>query len=337
MNSASQPSVSIIIPARGETTHLPRALESVLVQHYGGAIEVIVADGSETPKMAEIVRARFPEVRIVPNPGREIPAGLNCALRAARHELILRCDARCQLPPDYAARAVATLLRTGAAAAGGRQLPIGDSPFTRAVARAMTMPLGAGDARYRLDGPEGPADTVWPGAYRREALLAAGGFDESLWRNEDYAMHWRLRQLGHAIWFDPRLGACYRPRENFPALARQYFANGWWKLKMLRRHPRSLRARQLAAPALLLALAASAALAAFGLNTAAALTPAAYLVTLLCAPIFSRRPRLDPRAAVLLPAVLATIHLAWAVGFWCSALVWRSAPEAAPRRPGRQS
>ena len=65
---------------------------------YRGAIEVIVADGSETPEMAGIVRARFPDVRIVPNPRRHIPGGLNGALGAASHEFVLRCDARWRSP-----------------------------------------------------------------------------------------------------------------------------------------------------------------------------------------------------------------------------------------------
>ena len=319
MNAAPQPPVSILIPARGETVHLPRALESVRAQDYRGAIEVIVADGSETPEMADIVRARFPDVRIVPNPARHIPGGLNGALGAASHDFVLRCDARCELPPDYVRKAVATLVRSGAAAAGGRQRALGEVPFTRAVALAMSMALGAGDARYRIGGREGPADTVWPGAYRREALLAVGGFDESLRRNEDYALHWTLRERGETVWFDPELHAGYRPRENFRALARQYSANGRWKFRMLRRHPRSLRARQLAPPALLLGLAASAALATAGLG-AAALVPGAYAAALLAAPIASPGARRDPRAAMLLPAVLATMHLAWAAGFVLSPL-----------------
>ena len=83
---------------------------------------------------------------------------------------------------------------------------------------------------------------------------------------------------------------------------------------MLLRHPRSLRARQLAPPALLLGLGASTALAAAGLS-AAALVPGAYAALLLGAALLSARARCDPRAAILLPAVLATMHLAWAGGF----------------------
>ena len=96
-------------PARGAAgrRHWPP-----LAQDYAGEIEIVVADGSDRPDMAEAVRTRFPGVRIVPNPDRGISAGLNRALRAATHDIVLRCDARCLLPPHYVRMAVATLRRT---------------------------------------------------------------------------------------------------------------------------------------------------------------------------------------------------------------------------------
>ena len=235
----------------------------------------------------------------------------------------MRCDARCVLPPGYVRAAVAALRRTGAAGVGGRQRPVGAGAFTRAVAMAMTMALGAGDARYRLGGAEGPADTVFLGVWRREALEAAGGFDETLARNEDYAVNWVLRERGETVWFDPGLGVAYRPRESFAALAAQYFAYGWWKRIMLRRHPRSLRPRQLAAPAL--GLAGSAALATAGLVHAAAVLPGAYLLVLSGGAAAAALRRRDP-AALLLPPVLATMHLAWGAGFCCASgsCIWGS-------------
>ena len=127
----------------------------------------------------------------------------------------------------------------------------------------------------------------------------AGG---SLLRNQDYALHWRLRQRGGTVWFTPALQAEYRPRATLAALARQYWAWGRWKRAMLRRHPGSLRWRQLAAPALIAALAASS-LAVPLAGPAAAALPLAYLAALALG------------AAVLLPAVLATMHLAWGAGF----------------------
>ena len=325
------PPVSVIVAARDAEATLAGALESVMAQDYAGGFEVIVADGSEGGGTAALVRGRFPGVKLVANPGREIARGLNAALRAARHPVIARCDARAVLPEGYLTRAVATLLRTGAANVGGRVKPVGFSFFERAVALATSTPLGAGDARYRIGGAEGPVDTVFPGVFRRDALDAAGGFDESLLRNEDYELNWRLRARGGTVWFDPALVVDYRPRGSLRALARQYFDYGRWKRVVLGRHPRSLRPRQAAPPLLLAALAASAALAlaavlaggaapdaARWLTAAAAVCPAGYGLLLAggSAAIGLRRRRAE---AVLLPVVAATIHLAWAAGFFAGA------------------
>ncbi len=232
--------LSVIIPARNAEATLPAALNSVLSQDYAGSVEVIVADGSDTPAMAEVVRRLYSAVRVVPNPDRTIPSGLNCALREATGQIIVRCDAHAVLPPGYVRRAVSTLARTGAANVGGRQRPVGASMFGRAVAVAQTTPLGVGDARYRLGGAEGPTDTVYLGAFRRDALEAVGGFDPTLIRNEDYELNWRLRQRGETVWFDPELVVTYLPRSTLRALVRQYFDYGRWKAVMLRRHPDSL-------------------------------------------------------------------------------------------------
>ena len=346
-DSGRLPPVSVIVPARDAHATLPATLGSILAQDYGGAVEVVVADGSGTGATRALLDRRFPSVRRVANPDRTIPAGLNRALAAARHGVIARCDAHSTLPPDYLARAVRTLLRTGAANVGGRQNPVGTAFFERAVALAMRSPLGAGDARYRIGGAEGPVDTVFPGVFRREALEAAGGWDETLPANEDYALNWRLRERGATVWFDPALAADYRPRGDVRSLARQYFRYGRWKAAMLARHPRSLRARQLAPPLLVAGLAASGALAAAAglapappveaLAVSAGAVPVVYAAVLLgaSAAIGLRSRRLE---ALLVPAVAAIMHLAWGGGFLaglaCAALSRRTSP---PRPGGEPS
>ena len=331
------PPVSVILPARDAEATLPAALESVLAQDYGGEIEAIVADGSERSATGDLVRRRFPGVRIVANPDGGIASGLNRALEVARHPVIARCDAQAVLPPGYVSRAVGTLQRTGAVNVGGRQNPVGATFFGRAVALATTAPLGAGDARYRLGGAEGPVDTVYLGVFRRDALEAAGGFDETLERNEDYELNWRLRARGGTVWFDPALAVDYRPRGSAAALGRQYYDYGRWKRVVLARHPRSLRLRQLAPPLLLAALAGSAVLAgaaailgsggpvpalappagAAMLGLAAAV-PAGYALLLLGGAAAIGLARRRPEA-VLVPVAAAIIHLAWAAGFFAGA------------------
>ena len=313
------PSLSVILPARNAETALPAALDSILSQDYPGPVETIVADGSDTPATAEAVRRSYPSVRVIANPERTAPHGLNRALEAASGRIVVRCDAHAVFPPGYLRRVAATIARTGAANVGGRQQPVGVSFFERAAAAAMTTFLGAGNARYRLGGAEGPTDTVYLGAFRREALEAAGGFNTALKRNQDYELNWRLRQRGEIVWFDPALAAAYRPRGSFRALARQYFDYGRWKAAVLRSHPASLRAAQhLAAPLLVLGLAASAVPALLGQPHLAAAAPLAYLFALAAWSAAVGIRRREP-AAVILPLVLAAMHLSWGVGFFIPA------------------
>ena len=131
---------------------------------------------------------------------------------------------------------------------------------------------------------------------RRGALDAAGGFDETFARNQDYELNWRLRQRGETVWFDPALEVAYRPRGSLAQLARQYHDYGRWKQTMLRRHPASLRWRQLAAPGLVSALAVSALLA-------------------VGAALAGLRRRVA--VAALVPLALAVMHLSWGAGSCC--------------------
>ena len=325
------PSVSVVIPARDAEATIAESLDSVLSQEYAGSLEVIVADGSETAAMADLVRRRYPAVRLVPNPAGRLVSGINAALRAATGEVVVRCDAHVSLLPGYVRRAIETLERTGAANVGGRQRPVGRTWFERAVALAMSTPLGAGDARHRIGGGDGPVDSAYLGVFRRDVLDAVGGYDPFMVTADDCELNWRLRERGGTIWFDSGLEARYRPRTTFAALARQYFNYGRWRRAMLRRHPSAVRTRHLAAPALVAGLAASALLALAGAPVALpAALPAAYSAV-LAAGSFAVGIRRRSLAAVLLPPVLAAMHAAWGAGFFLPP----RPPEESSQRGGR--
>ncbi len=49
------------------------ALDSIMAQDYGGPMEVIVADGSNSPATSKLVRRHYPYVRLVPNPNHPPP------------------------------------------------------------------------------------------------------------------------------------------------------------------------------------------------------------------------------------------------------------------------
>lgn len=287
----------------------------MLSQDYPGSVEVIVADGSETVATSKVIEERYPSVRIVPNPQRFLAPGVNAACKVATGDVIVRCDARTKLPPGYLRRAVETLQRTGAGNVGGHQQAVGTTFFERVAAMAMTTPLGAGRARHRLGGAEGPVESAFLGALWRQTWDATGGYDESLPCAEDYELNWRLRQQGQTVWFDPALLVSYQPRTTLRKLAHQYFRYGRWKRVVLGMHPRAVMPRHFAAPALLLGLATSAFVALAGAPWyAAAALPIAYALSLAAGSLVVGLRRGEP-AALGLPFVLATMHLSWAVGF----------------------
>ena len=310
------PTVSVVIPVRNGGRDLRRCLDAVLAQEYPGALEVVVAVGpsqDDTEQVAAAAAAADPRVRVVPNPSGTTPAALNAAIAAGSGDVVARVDGHAELPQGYLRTAVETLAATGAENVGGIQAATGHTPFEHAVAAAMTSRFGVGNATFHYGGAPGPTDTVYLGVFRRSALERVGGFDETLIRNQDYELNWRIRQSGGVVWFDPQLRVGYRPRSDLRALARQYFEYGQWKREVLRRHPQSARLRQLVPPAAVLANAGGLALAVAHRRGWLAI-PGAYATAALAAAAIAGR-NLPPSTRLRLPAVFAVMHHAWGLGF----------------------
>lgn len=311
------PSVTCIMPVRDDAHALPSAVASILEQEYPGPLGIVIAvapsrDGSE--EAARQLASRDERVITILNPDGTTPAGLNRGIERADGEVIARVDARSRLGPGYLHQAVELLEETSADNVGGVQAAEGTTPFSRAVALAMTSRFGVGDARFHTGGDPGPTDTVYLGVFRREALERVGGFDEILIRNQDYELNYRLRRSGGIVYFDPRLRVSYEPRSSWRALASQYFQYGTWKRVVVRRHPRSLRWRQAVPPLAVLANLFSLLLALGGERRALAV-PLAYVGAALVATgaLTSRTDR--ARTALWLPLVFTTMHHAWGIGF----------------------
>lgn len=313
---AGLPGVSVVVPARDCAEVIAGCLAAIGAQIYRGRIDVTVAvapsaDGTERVLAATSMDVPF---QTIENRAGTTPAGLNLAVAASDGPVVARVDAQSRLPPDYIERAVATMARTGAANVGGVQRPVASGRWPGAIAAAMASSFGGGPAAFRRGSLEGPADTVYLGVFDRAALEGVGGFDETLERNQDYELNWRLREQGHVVWLDPGLVVDYIPRPDLAGLARQYFAYGSWKRAVLMLHPRSLRPRQLAPPALVAGLAVSLIGLAARRWQAAAL-PVLYAASCAIAAgrLRSALPgRLDRARAA---AALAVMHLGWGAGF----------------------
>jgi GT2 family glycosyltransferase len=332
---AADTPVSIVMCVLNEERHIEDAVRHALDQDHPGPLEVVAALGPSQDATDAIV-ARIAEadarVRWVrnPSPTGATPAGLNAALAATRHPVVVRIDGHAVLPPDYVRTAVETMRRTGADNVGGLMAAEGVSSFEQAVARAMTSRLGVGNAAFHTGGEQGPADTVYLGVFRRSALERVGGYDDAFLRAQDWEMNLRIRRTGGLVWFDPALRVSYRPRSSVRTLGRQYFHYGRWRRVVMRRHEGTVNLRYLAPPAALVGVVAGTLAALAGWPPAAVL-PLGYLALVLVGSVVEGRG-LPLRAWVRLPVALITMHLTWGFGFLTSprALARTTSPGPGP-------
>lgn len=334
---ALRPPVSVVLAVRDEERSLADAVAHVLAQDYQGELEVVVAVGPSadgTERIAAELAERDSRVRTVANPSGRTPAGLNAAIAAARHPVVVRVDGHSMLPAHYVRLAVHLLEQTGADNVGGVMAPEGVTPFQQAVARAMCSPLGVGSTPFRTGAPAGPVPSVYLGVFQRSALERVGGFDETYLRGQDWELNHRIRKTGGIVYFSPDLAVAYRPRADLRSLATQYFQTGRWRRAITRAHRETATARYLAPPALVVALVAGTVVAGVGQPLGLAV-PTAYAAALVIGSIVTGRG-LPPAAQLRLPVVYATMHTAWGVGFLTSRAglaAWARRADVAEARP----
>ncbi|MGN6408153.1 MAG: glycosyltransferase family 2 protein [Curtobacterium sp.] len=322
------PGVSYVMPVLNEVTEVRAAVQSLLEQDYAGPFEVILALGPSIDGTNELVAemsAADPRIRAIENPAGSTPAGLNVAIRASVHPIVVRVDAHSVLPDDYTRIAVRVLQESGADNVGGIMRAEGRTPFERAVALAYGSRVGLGGTPHHVGGQAGPAETAYLGVFRRDRLFEVGLFDEGIKRGQDWELNRRLRQTGGTVWFTPELVVTYRPRPSLRRLVRQFVATGLWRGELARRFPANNGLRYFVPPAMVAAMALGIVAgivgiigAALGTGAAWALlgfvVPAVYIVfVVLGAVAVARRSGLS--TLLWLVVVLPCIHVGWGLGF----------------------
>jgi GT2 family glycosyltransferase len=339
----------VLVPVLNEAAFIRDTVSAMQAQRFGGEMEFIFLDGGsgdETRAILEELGREDPRIRVLDNPARRVPQALNLGLTHSSGRYIVRMDAHTRYPPDYIAAGVRRLERGDVDWVSGPQLAVGAGPWSRRVAMALQSRLGVGGASFRLaTDREIETDTGFTGVWRRETLEAHGGWDEDWPVNQDAELAARVRAAGGRIVCLPEMAASYVPRESLSGLARQYWGYGMYRAKTSHRHPESMRRSQVLPPALVLALAGALA-GPRALARPLRLAVGAYVVAVGAASAAAAKPGRRADAA-LLPAVFATMHVAWGAGFieGCrrfglplGALGRAALPRSAdPRSPGHRS
>lgn len=305
---------------RNEEAFIERSLGAILEQDYPPeSVEILIADGLSDDNTLNIIDS-MPDkerIQIVPNPGITQAYGLNCLIPLAKGDYIVRVDGHTIIAPDYITRCIQTLQTTGADNVGGGMDPVGITPIGQAIALAGKSPFAV-PSTFHISNRAQYTDTVYLGAWPRHVFEKLGPYNTALNINEDYELNYRIRSNGGQIFFNPEIKSLYYGRQTRSHLARQYYRYGRVKVKMLRKHPRSLRVRQIIAPLFVAGLVIGPILSLF-------LPPLIWIYSLVLGIYlllglffaFKATPKINKYTLIRrVMLVYIIMHLAWGLGFW---------------------
>lgn len=202
------PTFSFIIPVKPGGT--VAALESLrLLDPLAHRFEILIAEGK------------------LPSRQR------NLAVEQSRGDVLYFLDDDSRVAGDCLAQCAAAFGERTVAVVGGPSLtPDSDSRLQRLFGAALASPFGAGSMRNRYRAAGLARETTEQElilcnlAFRRDAFLAAGGFDERLYPNEENELLDRIAASGHKLMHLPAMGVQRSQRATLGAFARQMFAYG---------------------------------------------------------------------------------------------------------------
>ena len=217
------PLVSVIIPVHPAKTEARSAAASKLLDYPREKLEIIVVRSTDL--------ATYPSMK------------RNAAIRAAKGELIYFLDDDSVPLPGNLKRAVAYFTDPKVQMVGGPNVCPDDAPtIERTFANVMGswLAFGPSCARYRSVGKlreSNEKELISCNLVsRREVLLESGGFDESLYPNEENALMDAVLKRGKLL-YDPGMIVHRRPRSNFKSFARMLYSYGGGRAQQFRLHP----------------------------------------------------------------------------------------------------
>ena len=316
------PGISIILVLRNEEEYLARCLQSLVDSDYpSDKTEILLVDGMSTDRTAEIIDrwAKLDQrIRRLQNPGKIVSTGMNLGLRESRFDLILWTSGHTLLRPDHLRKCLDMMRRTKAAAVGGVLETVAFSWIGKINAAVLSSSFGVGNAHHRIGGQSGWVPAVTMALYRKESILAAGGFNESLPRSQDNDLHNRMNQIGARSYMDAGIRPTYLCRETFGGLLRQAWNNGYWNIMLTKMRSRGLNLRHFVPMAfilVLLLLAVAAVLRPQGSIALAGLV-AIYLAADLVASAFAGIRRSLLLQIPLLLLWFPALHVTYGVASW---------------------
>lgn len=310
--SDALPLVTIIIPTRPGQADIPAVTALRGLEYPAERLEVIVA------------RGRQPAIQ------------RNAAIQAAKGDWIYFLDDDAVVAPANLHRALNHLKDPRVKMVGGPNLCPADAPALEqvfAVVLSSWLAFGPSRARYDAIGqtrPSGEKELILCNLMaRRNDLLELGGFDESLYPNEENALMDALQKRGGTLLYDPEFIVQRRPRPTLRAFLKMLFTYGRGRAEQFRLHPTPGSALNFVPPLFCLYVLAAVALARW-LGPVVFAPLGLYVLVVVCQTFASMMSKGFLRAVLASPLLIAS-HIFYGLGFWRGLFTQLKSGDAAPK------
>jgi glycosyltransferase involved in cell wall biosynthesis/putative flippase GtrA len=265
-----QPSVSAVIPCKGNEATIRATVESLLAQDYPELIEVILVGDVNDSTWRALAGLYDPRLKLVEQektPGRRDPnVKRDKGVRAASGDVIALADSDIVMDPGWLSRAVSLLGEQGGGLVGGGMRAIRPHKFwprfvdrNTLAAKTSRCPRAYAVTAANF-GHRGRKPPITANAVVTRAAYDACPLDVAwAYGYEDYEWMHRLADGGHRITMSPDLTGDHHHREKFRHLVREYRRSAHGCAQFVRRHPGSALAGKRRAQALGIPVAVAAA------------------------------------------------------------------------------
>lgn len=231
--------VSVCIIARNEGKVIQSLFENMKSQDYSHKdMEIVLIDSMSTDNTKALMQQFADEsekngfacVNVYENKKMIQSAGWNVAIEKAQGDIIIRVDAHTMIPSEFVRKSVACI-ESGECVCGGARpnIAVPRTKWTDVLLATESSMFGSGIAIYRRKKEKKRyVNSVFHGAYRKEVFEKVGGFNEKLGRTEDNEMHYRIREAGYRICYDPEIISYQHIRSTWRGMIKQKYSNGYW-------------------------------------------------------------------------------------------------------------
>lgn len=259
MEVSDGPVLATVVPLLNEGQHVGPLLQSLLEQTLSPALHtVVLVDGGSADNTLDAIESvladwsnPLPKVHVLHNPDRTVAHARNMALAMlpSSVEYVVELLGHATIETTHLEQRM-TAWRTAEEQSVGPLAGVGckveglDGNQGRVagwVDAALASPLGQSDGQFSRFTEPGPTKVPAFVTHRRSALEAVGGWDTALLTSQDSDLSMRLLKAGYALHRVPSPTVRMARRTTLGKWWKMGHRYGFWRTKVVLRHPSRLR------------------------------------------------------------------------------------------------